>query len=391
MSEPRLLGRGMVGVLAASFGGVTGFHLLLSVAPLYATTGGAGAVGAGLVTGALLTTTVASELLAPRLVGGLGNRTVFAAGLLLMGLPTLALIWSAHPAAVMGVSAVRGVGFGLVVVLASTLVAELAPPSRRGEGLGLLGVVIGGPGVLALPFGVYLVGMIGYPPVFMAATVSALAGLLAVPLLPGRRAPVAAAGGTQPEDTRSWGVAAALRLPGVLRPAVVFAATAMAAGVVVTFVPLVVPPSSPRLLATALLVFAGVGVLARWWAGRYGDRRGPAGLLLPSLLAAAAGMSMLAFATSPVVLLPAMVLVGGGFGVMQNASLVLMFSRVPAVGYAMVSAVWNIAFDAAMGLGAAGFGLVAEPAGYPVAFTVTGAVMLAAFVPALCDRARRRG
>ena len=79
-------------------------------------------------------------------------------------------------------------------------------------------------------------------------------------------------------------------------------------------------------------------------------------------------------------------LVGAGFGVAQNATLTLMYSRVPESGYGTVSALWNIAYDGGMGLGAVGFGAVAAHTGYPAAFTLTAAAMLAAVTPAWRDR-----
>jgi hypothetical protein len=39
-----------------------------------------------------------------------------------------------------------------------------------------------------------------------------------------------------------------------------------------------------------------------------------------------------------------------------------------------VSAVWNLAYDAGMGLGAAGFGVLAVRTGYPAAFALAAAV-----------------
>ena len=48
-----------------------------------------------------------------------------------------------------------------------------------------------------------------------------------------------------------------------------------------------------------------------------------------------------------------------------------------------VSALWNLAYDAGLGVGAAGFGLVAAQTGYPIAFALTAALMLTALVPAM--------
>jgi hypothetical protein len=42
----------------------------------------------------------------------------------------------------------------------------------------------------------------------------------------------------------------------------------------------------------------------------------------------------------------------------------------------------NLAYDAGMGLGAAGFGVVASRTGYPGAFALTGVLLLLALAPA---------
>jgi predicted MFS family arabinose efflux permease len=49
---------------------------------------------------------------------------------------------------------------------------------------------------------------------------------------------------------------------------------------------------------------------------------------------------------------------GLGFGVTQNATQTLMYDRVAESGYGAVSAMWNLAYDDGMGLGAAGFGVL---------------------------------
>ena len=367
-------------MLVASACGLAGFFVLLPVVPLYATTAGAGTAGAGLTTAALLFATVAAELVSPRLVGRFGYRPVFAVGLLLLGVPALALAASAQLVAILAVSLVRGLGFGIVVVLGSALVAGLVPAQRRGEGLGLYGVVVGVPGVVALPLGVLLVGQVGYAPVFVAGAVAALAGLALLPgLVVPAASPAAGAGGPV-------GIRAGLRMPGLVRPAVAFSVTATAAGVVVTFLPLAVTGGAGGLAAAGLLVQAAAATAARWWAGRFGDRHGPARLLIPALLTAATGVLGLVLVDHPVPVLAGLLLFGAGFGVSQNASLALMFSRVGPAGYGTVSALWNLGYDVGMGLGAAGFGVLVALTGYPAGFAVTALLILVALVPAGWDR-----
>jgi predicted MFS family arabinose efflux permease len=363
----RLISGPLLLVFLAGFGTTASFYLLLSVVPLYATSVGAGGVGAGMSTGVLMLTTVAAELATPRLTGRFGHRSVLAVGTLLLGVPSLALAGSTGMPAILATCAVRGLGFAITVVVGSALVAELVPSERRGEGLGLYGVVVGVPAVIALPLGVWLADRAGFGCVFVAGAVTALAGLAAVPGLPRRdRGPDAA-----------LGVLAGLRTPALVRPAIIFAGTAMAAGVVVTFLPLAVTHASGGLAGTALLVQAAASTLARWCAGRYGDRRGPARLLVPGALAAAAGVLGLVLTTSPTAVLTGAALFGAGFGMSQSASLTLMFDRVSPAGYGTASALWNIAYDAGFGVGAAGFGVVAAPAGYSGAFAVAAGAVLA--------------
>lgn len=368
----RLVTPALALVLAASLGGLTSFYLLLSVVPLYAVSGGGSGTTAGIATGVLMLTTVAAEIAMPRLTAAFGYRRLLAAGLILLGVPALALIASRSIAMIVVVCAVRGLGFAISVVVGGALVPALVPAERRGEGLGLFGIAAGVPAVVALPLGVWLARHAGYPLVFGLGAAAALAGLTVIGGLPRE----------SPQPGRRDGVLAGLRSPALLRPAIAFSVTAMAGGAVVSFLPLAVTRSSGNLAATALLAQAATATAARWWAGRHGDRHGPSRLLIPGILAAAAGMLALMLRTSPAAVVGGMVLFGAGFGTSQNASMAVMIGQVTARRYGTVSAIWNLAYDAAMGAGALGFGLLAPRTGYAAGFAITAAVMLTGLVPA---------
>jgi len=363
---PRLLSRPLALVMLADFAGLFGFYLLLSVVPAHLTAAGAGGFAAGLATGVLMLSSVAGELAIPRLVARYGFRAVLAAGLALLALPVLALLVSAALPVVMAVCLLRGLGLAVIFVVCGAWGAELIPPGRRGEGLGVLGVVAGLPAVVATPLGVWLMGHTGAEAVFALGALAALAGLAAVAGLPDGRA----------ADEPPVGMSTGLRTPALMRPAVVLAGTAMAAGIVVTFLPAAVPGAG-GLAAAALLAQAGATTAARWWAGRFGDRHGASRLLVPGALVAAAGMLTLVLAGGPVAVLAGMVAFGAGFGTVQNASLAMMYSRVSTAAYGTATAVWSVAYDTGYGLGALGFGVVAGAAGYPIGFALTALVMVA--------------
>jgi predicted MFS family arabinose efflux permease len=379
----RVVSRDLGLVFATSFAVLTSFYLLLSVTPLAAAATGAGTAGAGLVTGALLLGTVVAELATPALMRRYRYRTLISAGAVLMGLPALALLSGGPLVVIVVVSVIRGFGFGLTTVM-DALAAELLPPQRRGEGLGLLGVVDSVPGVVALPLGLWLAGRYGLAAVVLLTAVSALAPLAAFWWLPGpadpRRA-ITDAGAGQPT-----GLLAGLRRPGQVQLTVLFTVTTVAAGVVVSFLPLAAGAAG-NVAAIGLLAQALAATMSRWWAGRHGDRHGHAGLLLPGLTLAALGMIAMVWLAAPVVI-AGMFLFGIGFGIIQNATLVLMINRMPAAGIGTASALWNLAYDAGYGAGPVVFGLFVGHTGYPAAFAATGVLMLAA-LPA--GRSMKRG
>ncbi|MFD8542333.1 MFS transporter [Streptomyces sp. NPDC059649] len=374
--RPRLVTRALLLRFVSMVGASASFFLLLPVVPRYAEASGGGGGAPGVATGTLMLATVLGELATPRLVGRFGYRLVLGGGLFLLGAPALVLPLSAGMAGIVVICFLRGLGFAAAVVAGGALTASLIPAARRGEGLALVGIVAAVPSLCGLPLGVWLVAQVGYGPVAVAAGLVALVSVAAVPGLPDREV---AAG-------PSVGVVAGLRDGALLRPAAVFATTALAAGIIVTFLPLAVAAGSAGVVAVALFVQPLAAVVARWFAGRYGDRHGPARLVLPGVLLSAAGTLGLALTGSQLAVLAGAAVFGTGFGIAQNATLTQMYARVPASGYGTVSALWNVAYDAGMGVGAAGFGVLAGWTGYPAAFALTAVLMLGALVPARRDR-----
>lgn len=372
-------------VFAASFATLTSFYLLLSVTPLIAAGAAAGSAVAGLVTGALLLGTVAAELAASALMRRFRYRTLLVAGAALMGLPALALLAGDRLVVIVAVSLIRGFGFGLGTVVMGALATMLVPAQRRGEGLALDGVIDSLPGVVALPSGVWLAGHCGNAVVVLLAAGSALAPLAMFRWLPGTASPRELARG----HGHGMGMLAALRQHGELRPALLFAATTVAAGVVVSFLPLAAGAAG-NVAAVGLLTQALTATIGRWWAGRHGDRHGHAGLLVPGLLIASCGMAVMIWPTAPAAVIGGMCLFGLGFGIIQNATIVLMIDRVPSSGVGAANAVWNLAYDSGYGAGPAVFGLFAGRIGYPAVFVLTSLVMLAALPAGLRERSRPR-
>lgn len=373
-----LISRPLLVRFVSVVGSSVGFYLPLSVMPLYAAQSGS-ASGAGLSTVALLLATVACELVTPRLAAAIGYRWALAAGLLLLGAPTLILTVSANPWTILGVSLLRGAGFGMSVVAGGAVTVALIPADRRGQGLALVGLVGGVPGMLALPFGVWAAATWGYTPVFVATATVTLLALLSVPAIPTR---------LSHGPATAHGVLATLRDPALNRPAAVFVSSTAAVGVLVTFLPLATTELPAWVAAAALLAQPAASTASRWFAGRFGDLRGHHALLTPGVLLAIAGMCGLAGTGVPAVVVGGALVFGLGFGVLQNATLALMYNRATPGGEGAVSAVWNAAYDVGMAAGALAAGFAVTPIGYPATFALTAAAMIPALAVVRRDRTR---
>ena len=413
---PRLVTRPFALASGAALANLTAFYLPLSVVPARAVAAGAPDGAAGLVTAALMLGGVLAECVAPRLMTRFGDRAVLATGLLLLGGAALLLVPAVDVVSATLVCGLRGLGFGFAVVVTGALVTRHVPAARRGEGLAVAGVAACLPAVAALPAGVWLADTCGADVVFVVAALVALVGALA-PLALGRGAGSArsaesvaaaaigvpqlasaaavaapesaadpavgaaepyaatAAGAAEPEAApAAGGLVALARVPVQRRSAVLFAATTVAAGIVVAYLPLA---AAGPAVALGLFVQALAATAARYGAGRWGDRHGHARLVGPGLAACGLGMVLLLGVDQPAVLLVAMAVFGTGFGVAQSATFAVMVERAPAGGDGAVSALWNLAYDLGYGVGPLAFAAVVGASGYPAAFALTGLVVLA--------------
>jgi MFS family permease len=333
----------LIGVTVLGF---ASYCLTLASLPVYAVTGGAVESTAGVVTAVFLAVTIAVQLMVPALTARLGVGPVLVAGLVAMGLPSPLYVLGDSLAWISGLSAVRGAGFAVLTVLGATLAAQVAPPERRGESIGLYGLAIAVPNLVAVPAGVALV-LDGHVAWLSWLAASPLLGALLVPKLMRSMAPQPGAG---PAGTRRAAVLAALT------PSVVLFVVTLAGGGLVTFLPIERPDG---VLATVALLVSAVGMLLTalgLWAG-------PAWVLVGAAV------------------------FGAGYGATQNLTLLAAFARAGAGGTTTASAMWNISFDAGTAIGALALGFLAAGIGLDWTYVVVAA-SLAAAVPLASAAAR---
>lgn len=361
-------------LLVATVAAFAGYVLLLPVVPLWAVRSGVSEAAAGTTTGMFMLVTVLTQLGMPWLLGRVDHRVALASGTLLIGLPAPLFAVATDLWSLLVVSALRGVGFGLLTVTGSALVAELVAPARRGRAAGLYGMAVGVPHAVLLPTGVWLADHVGFVEVFWFAAGCPVAGAIA-------------AVGMGRVPARDTNAAGGRTFPVTLLPPwLVMTAVSLAAGGLVAYLPLAVGGSVGP---AALLAFGAASVGFRWVAGQVGDRIGSRSIMVPSALLACAGLVVVAVGTAAAswLAIAGALALGAGFGALQNAALVLMFER---AGSGPASTAWNVAYDAGNGLGSVGFGVLVGLLNYPATFAVA-ALLVAVSVPIALLLVRGRG
>jgi MFS family permease len=290
--------------------------------------------------------------------------------LLLAGLAVFALAGAAYGLArgfldFLALRVLQGLGWGLVVTGIAAIVADLAPPARRGEAIGYWGLAP----TLAMAVGPWAGSVLyaarGAKPVFLCAAALGLGAI--VFLLPIRDA-------LRPDQPAR----ASFSLPREARlPAGVLLLSSLSYGALVAFLPVELA-TQPGRAGVFFSLYALAILVSRPLAGGLSDRLGRAAVIHPGLALGAAGALLLGFAAHPLVLPVAAVLYGAGIGGASFPGLMaLAVDRCPPGKRAAGIAVFFSAYDVAIAAGSALLGPVYETFGF-LAMNVTAAACVAA-------------
>ena len=361
--------------------GFTGFAATLASLPWWAVSGGASQSAAGLVTAVMLGVTVLVQFLVPSVERRIGTGRTLAIGVLALGAPSPMYLMSTDLTPMLAVSAVRGIGFGVLTVMGAALTAVLAPLGRHGEAVGLYGLAVAVPNLLVVPGAVALAQNVAFWPVVVLATFPVLAVPLALAIGADHQPPVA----HEKTGHRRAALAAVL-------PSVVLLTITLAGGGVTTYLPIERP--NGYLATLVLSLFGWTAALGRWRVGRFADRTGTRLLLPGAVVLGVVGLAALAAGLwhgMDILLLAGAAVFGTAYGAVQNLTLVAAFARARGHGASTVSAVWNAAFDTGTGIGAVVVGaLAARGMGVPMALGAC-AGLIAGCLPLAAMASARRG
>jgi predicted MFS family arabinose efflux permease len=366
-------------VLLASGQGFAGMFMLFAVLPVLGSQS-LGAVGAGLATTAFMITTVITQVFVPTLMARFAPGPLFAASLLLLGLPAVAYLLDLPAGLFLAITAIRGIGFGLLTIVSVSLAAHYADPARQGAAQGFLGLVTSLSGVATPGIGLWLLDNTARAIPLTLGVIIPLIGLVFLgPILRASPRPISR------RHDRSAGPRTPVSL-WLFLPVFVFLPSAIVYGALYTFLPL------ESAVAPIALIAVGVGyVLGRSTGGRLVDIWSMSAVLIPATLIGAAAIAMIGLVSSDIVDIAMAAILGATIGAGGTAALTGMLHVVEPSLFGLVSMSWNITFDAGILLSGILIGVVIATAGFTVAMSVLAIWLAVASLIAIVALPRMRG
>ncbi|KJS86770.1 MAG: hypothetical protein JM58_06325 [Peptococcaceae bacterium BICA1-8] len=353
-SQPKLWTRDFILICIATFCIFGGFQILMPILPKYAQTLGADEKVVGLINGLFTITAVSVRPFIGRELDIRGRKEIYLMGLFIFFLAVVGYLWAPTLLLILAFRLVHGVGWAGVSTAAGTIVADIVPPARRGEGMGYYGVASTLAMAIAPALGLTLIVKYDFSLVFIVSLVLTAGAFLAGRAINFSPAPKATIGKQK----------AVLFDPRALKSALVMFFMTLSYGGLVTFLPLYAEKQGIVNIGPFFTVYALALLVTRPFAGKYYDRKGPDHIVLVGMIAMFLGTFILAQTSTMAIFLVCGILYGIGFGSVQPTLLAMALHGVEPHRRGAVNGTVFTAFDLGIGIGSLALGMIANGFGY---------------------------
>ncbi|MEE0845798.1 MAG: MFS transporter [Eggerthellaceae bacterium] len=337
----------------------------------------AGAGLAGLASGAFIVGALLGRLVIGEGVERIGLKKVLMAGLVVFLAGIVLNLAFAGFAVLVAARIIQGLGYGFATTSLGTIVAQIIPAARKGEGMSYYTMFL----TLSTAVGPFIANAL-YDDSMLGVLLTALAALalsvalgiaVKVPALP-----EAPAGQAQAEQRH--GLARFFERKAVPIGVVTFF-MALSFASIMNFGTAYAAELSYSVYASFLFVaYALFTIISRLFTGKLFDRFGPNCVLYPSFILFALALALMAWAPSGVALLGAGALMGLGYGTYMSLSQTIAIQVSPVNHTGLATSTFFILMDLGTGFGPSLLGSVVGVVGYSDMYWIMTVVPLASIL-----------
>ncbi|MDQ1004304.1 MFS family permease [Neobacillus niacini] len=373
MNNPKLWTKDFIIVSSVNFLLTLVFYLLIVIIGVYAVEEyQASASQAGLVTGIFIVGTLIGRLFIGRSMDSIGRKRTLFIGLILYILTTCLYFIHLGITFLLITRFLHGITLGIASTVTGTIVAQIIPKRRRGEGIGYysmsstLSTAIG-------PFiGIYMSQHTSTQIIFSLCLILGILSLITaffvhVPALEGA---------TSKTEIKGFKLSQFIE-PKAVPIAVITLIIGFCYSSVLSFINFYA--IEIELVSAAsffFLVYSIAVLISRPFTGRLMDVKGANYVMYPAFVLFTAGMLLLGSAHSSSTLLVAGILIGFGFGNMQSCTQAIAVKLTPPHRMGLATSTFFIFLDAGLGFGPYLLGFFLPYTSYSTLYMILGVLVL---------------
>ncbi|GAA1383402.1 MFS transporter [Peribacillus frigoritolerans] len=372
-SRTRLWTKDFVIVSSINFFITLIFYLLMVTLAIYAVNElDASTSEAGLISGIFIIGTLIGRLFIGRFIDSIGRKKTLFIGLIFFTLTTILYFVDLGIGFLLVNRLIHGMAMGMASTATGTIVAQIIPPTRKGEGIGYysmsatLATAIG-------PFiGLYMAQHTSFQVIFSFCLALGVISLITAFFLYVPALKVTA------KVTESKGFKLSNFIePKALPISIITLLLAFCYSSVLSFISFYAIEIDLVNTASFFFVVYAVAVLiSRPFSGPLMDRKGSNFIMYPAFIIFGVGLLLLSMTTNSFTLLAAGFLIGLGFGNMQSSSQAIAVKLTPPHRMGMATSTFFIMLDAGLGFGPYILGFIIPVTGYSTLYVILGVVVI---------------
>ena len=375
MSKPKLWTKDFIIVSTINFFLTIVFYLLIVIMGVYAVNEFNASISqAGLVTGIFIIGTLIGRLFIGRSIESIGRKKTLFIGIILFTLATLLYFVHYSVNFLLLVRFLHGITLGMASTATGTIVAQIIPTTRKGEGIGYysmsatLATAIG-------PFiGLYMSQHTSFEMIFSLCLALGIISLITAFFV---NVPALEVSEKTTEIKKGFKLSNFIE-PKAIPIALITLVLAFCYSSVLSFINFYAREID--LVQTAsffFLVYSLAVLVSRPFTGRLMDIKGANYIMYPAFIVFTAGMLLLSFAHNSLTLLLSGVLIGLGFGNMQSCTQAIAVKLTPLHRMGLATSTFFIFLDAGLGFGPYLLGFIIPFTSYSTLYAILGFVVLA--------------
>lgn len=353
------------------------YLLLVTMAGYAIRTFAASTSVAGLVASIFIIGVLIGRLYAGKQIEQTGPKKMLIVGIIIFVIMSFFYFFNVGLYGLLAVRVIQGLGVGLATTATGTIVAQVIPPSRNGEGISYFSISVVLSTAIGPLIGIMLIDAFSYTSIFIFSTVVGTLSLVMAWTIQApkvEREKADAADGTQGKKK--------LRFGDLFEPRAIpvsFATLVLALGYsgILSFITTYAEEIQlEKAGGMFFFVYAVVILFSRPFTGKLMDVRGANSVAYPAIILFALGMLLISQAESSLVFLISAVLIGLGYGNFQSCTQALAIKVTPIHRMGLANSTYFIFLDIALGFGPLLLGLIVPVFGFRGLYAILAGVIL---------------